>query len=95
MTSVFNSGHDFCTIQVNTTQGSNYQYPICVAFGTFTGFHRPFLDNEPLFDSENPQQFKDDYIRSLVIASGKVATDTKQIPEDERTIKYDKEVLII
>jgi hypothetical protein len=95
MTSVANNGNDYCTVQVNTIQGSNYQYPICIAFGTFTGFHCPFLDNEPLFDNESPQQFKDDYVGRLVIASGKVATDTKQTPEDEWEIKYDKEGITI
>jgi hypothetical protein len=95
MTSVANDGNEYCTVQVNTTQGSNYQYPICIAFGTFTGFHRPFVDNEPFFDNENPQQFKDDYVDRFVIASGKIATDTKQTPENEWEIKYDKEGITI
>ncbi len=31
-------------------------------FGTFTGFQRSFLDNEPLYDVENAQKFKNEYV---------------------------------
>jgi hypothetical protein len=62
--------------------------------GTFTEFHRPFLDNEPLFDNEDPQKFKDDYVGRLVIASGKIATDTSD-NEGNWEIKYDKEGITI
>ena len=95
MAAVANSGNDYTCIQFNTTQGGAYQYPICVAVGTFTGFHRPFLDNEPLFDNENPQKFKDDYVGRLVIASGKIATDTKTKDDEEWNIKYDKDGITI
>jgi hypothetical protein len=57
--------------------------------------HRCFTDNEPLFDNENPQKFKDDYVGRLVIASGKIATDTKTKDDEECNIKYDKEGITI
>jgi hypothetical protein len=95
MLSVANSGNDYLCAQINTTQGGNYQYPICIAVGTFTGFHRCFTDNEPLFDNENPQTFKDDYVGRLVIASGKIATDTKTKDDEEWNIKYDKDGITI
>jgi hypothetical protein len=95
MLSVANSGNDYTCVQVNAVQGSAYNSPICIAVGTFTGFHRPFLDNEPLYDNENPQKFKDDYVGRLVISTGKIATDTRQTPEDEWEIKYDKEGITI
>jgi hypothetical protein len=44
---------DYCGIQVDTTLGSTYNYPLRVLRGTFTGFHRCFIDNEELFDIEN------------------------------------------
>jgi hypothetical protein len=43
----------------------------------FYCFSSSFLDDEQLFDIENPQKFKDDYVGRIVITSGKVATDTK------------------
>jgi hypothetical protein len=64
-----------------------------VLFGTFTGVHRSFLDNEQLFDIENPQNFKEDYVGRIVIASGKVATDTKI--NEEWDIKYNKDGISI
>jgi len=95
MVSVANSGNDFTCVQINTTQGGNYQSTLCIAVGTFTGFHRCFTDNEPLFDNENPQKFKDDYVGRLVIASGRIATDTKKEGDEEWTIKFDKEGITI
>ncbi len=41
------------------------------------------------------KKFKDDYVGRVVIASGKIATDTKQNPDDEWDIKYDKEGITI
>jgi hypothetical protein len=82
---------DYIGVNANTGSGSNGNYTMYVLFGTFTGMHRPFLDNEELFDIENPQKFKDDYVGRIVIATGKVATDTK--PNEEWEIKYNKDGL--
>ncbi len=81
VTSVANNGTawDYIGVQVNSSQGSSYQYPICIMHGSFTGFHRCIIDNE-WFDNENPQQFKDGYVGRVVISSEKIATDTKQNP---------------
>ncbi len=70
MLSVANSGTDYVGVQVNTTQGSAYKYPICITYGSFTGFHRCFTDDE-LFDLNNPQDFKDNYLGRIVISSKK------------------------
>ena len=94
MQSVGNSGNDFVTVQVNTSQGSYYTYPLCIAYGTFTGFHRVFTEDE-LYNNEEPQKFKDDYVGRIVISSGKIATDTRYNLEEEWQIKYDKEGITI
>ena len=66
-----------------------YKYPLCIMYGSFTGFHRCFTDDE-LFDLNNPQDFKDNYIGRIVVSTGKIATDLKSIDNNEWTIKYDK-----
>jgi hypothetical protein len=42
MISVSNSGTDYCGVQINTSSGSSYQYPIMIMYGTFTGFSSSF-----------------------------------------------------
>jgi hypothetical protein len=92
MKAVPNSGNEYLCAQIGlATENSRYKYPICIAVNTFTGMHRCFTDNEPLIDNENPLKFKDDYVGRIVIASGKIATDTKTKDDDEWKIKYDKE----
>ena len=60
-------------------------------YGSFTGIHRCFTNDE-LFNNDNPQLFKDNYIGRIVIASGKIATDIKNSKDDkEWNIKYDRE----
>ncbi len=80
-------------IGVNGNTASNANYTMYVLYGTFTGVHRSFLDNEQLFDIENRQKLKDDYVGRILIASGKVATDTKL--NEEWEIKYNKDGISI
>jgi hypothetical protein len=94
MTSVANSGTDYCGVSVNTVQNSAYQTSIKIMYGTFTGFHRCFTDDIE-FNQEDPQKFKDDYIGRIVISSGKIATDFKSTDDEEWNIKYDKEGITI
>jgi hypothetical protein len=61
-------------------------------FGSFTGFHRCFVDDE-LFNNDESQTFKDNYIGRIVVSTGKIATDTKN--NEEWEIKYDKEGITI
>ena len=63
-------------------------------YGSFTGFHRCFTDDE-LFDLNNPQDFKDNYLGRIVISSGKIATDSKTENNTEWNILYDKEGITI
>ena len=52
--------------------------------------------NDELFNMDNPQLFKDNYIGRIVIASEKIATDIKNSKDDkEWNIKYDKEGITI
>ena len=63
-------------------------------YGSFTGIHRYFTNDE-LFNNDNPQ-LQDNYIGIIVIASGKIATDTKNDKDvKEWNIKYDKEGITI
>jgi len=71
-----------------TTIGSIGYYTHKVIEGTFTGFHRCFTDDE-LYNSEESQLFKEQYEGRVVIATGKIATDTNTNDTDW-TIEYDK-----
>ena len=88
MYSVSNSGTDYCGVTINTAINTAYTTSIKIMYGTFTGFHRCFTyDIE--YNQEDPQKFKDVYTGCIVIASGKIATDTN--PTDkEWIIEYDK-----
>ena len=92
--SVSSTNTDYCGIQIDTVLGSGYTYPLRVLRNTFTGLHRCFIDNEELFDINDIQKFKDDYVGRIVIASGKVATDTSD-KEGNWEIKYDKNGITI
>jgi hypothetical protein len=45
-------------------------------FGTFTRFQRVFTEDN-IFNKDEPQKFKDDYVGIIGIPIGKIATDTK------------------
>jgi hypothetical protein len=72
--SVSSTNTDYCGIQIDSILGSTYNYPLRVLRGTFTGFHRCFIDNEELFDIEKIQDFKDNYVGRIVVATGKIST---------------------
>jgi len=94
MTSVANSGTDYIGVQINSSQGSDYTAYLYIMYGSFTGFHRCFTDDN-LFDINNTQQFKDDYVGRIVISSGKIATDSKKVDDDEWNTLHDKEGITI
>ena len=77
----------------NTVPGNYGNYTINLIQNTFTGIHRVFTE-DPLFDKEQPQLFKENYEGRIVISSGKIATDTN---EDDKNweIKYDKDGITI
>ena len=52
MESVANNGTDYVGVQFNTTQGTAYFQTLKIMYGSFTGFHRLFCDDE-LFDRTN------------------------------------------
>ena len=80
--------------EVDSGTTSNQQ--VYVIFGTFTGFHRCFTDDE-LFNDENEQtikEFKNNYVGRVVVSTGKIATDMTDENQDWK-IKYDKEGITI
>ena len=94
MYTITNSGTDYIGVAANTANGASAQYTIYVMYGTFTGIHRVFTE-DPLFDKEDPQKFKNDYEGRIVVSTGKIATDTKEKDEEDWQIKYDKEGITI
>ncbi len=58
---------------------------IKVGYGTFTGFHRCYTDDE-LYNNETDEDidiFKNNYVGRVVIATGKIKTDfTRKIPNE-------------
>jgi hypothetical protein len=76
-----------------TVPGNSGNYTAYLIQGTFTGIHRVFTE-DPLFIKEEPQKFKDDYEGRIVIANGKIATDTNE-DKDVWEIKYEKDGITI
>ena len=64
-----------------------------VLYATFTGYHRSFTEDE-LFNKDEPQKFKDDYIGRIVISTGKIATDLTN-DDNEWEIKYNKDGITV
>jgi len=88
------SPSDYLGLNFDTTQGySYYGRTVYVLFGTFTGFHRCFIEDE-LFNKDEAQKFKEDYVGRIVIATGKIATDLTN-DNNEWEILYDKEGITI
>jgi len=94
MTSVSSTNTDYCGVSFNSAFNGVYQTSIKILYGTFTGMHRCFTEDE-LYNKEEPQKFKDDYVGRIVISTGKIATDNKTENETEWEIKYDKEGITI
>ena len=89
-----NNETDYVGVHINTTQGNDYVSFIYIMYGSLTGFHRCLTDDN-LFDINNIQNFKDLYVGRIVISSGKIATDTRKVDDNEWEIKYDKEGITI
>jgi hypothetical protein len=96
-----NSGTDYVGVaNADGDNGALYSRTLFIMFNTFTGLHRCFT-NDPLYDNENPQKFKDDYMGRIVVSTGKIATDMKTNASrdatgvDEWEVKYDKEGITI
>jgi hypothetical protein len=91
--SINRSPSDFLGLNFDTSQGSNYKNMIYVLYATFTGYHRPFTEDN-LFNKDEPQLFKDEYIGRIVISTGKIATDMTN-DNNEWEIKYNKEGITV
>ncbi len=77
--SVSSTNTDHFWTQGNRLQGTTILDILVSLYGTFTGFHRCFTDDE-LYNNDDPNKFKDVYVGRIVISNGKIATDiTKQM----------------
>ena len=90
---ISNSGTDYVGVSANTALNAVGSYMFYIMYGTFTGIHRTFT-NDDEYDNNNPQQFKDKYEGRIVIASGKIATDISD-GKGQWDIKYDKDGITI
>ena len=90
---VSNSGTDYLGVQYNFPDTINpSQRVIYAMYGTFTGFHRCFTNDE-LYNEESEETIKDfkfKYAGRVVISTGKIATDLSNDDGKEWTIHYDK-----
>jgi hypothetical protein len=90
--SVNRTNTDYLCIQQDASfQGQGLHGVIRSAFQSFTSFHRCYTD-DVLYDEENYDIFKNDYIGRVVIATGKIKTDLSRDkeptePEPESDIK--------
>jgi hypothetical protein len=78
---------DYLSIQNNTSLNTTTNNWIRVAYGSFTAFHRSYTDDS-LFDEENPDIFKNNYMGRVVIATGKIKTDLTK-PKEKTEIEID------
>ena len=91
-TSVNRTNTDYLVIQSESRgTGQGLHNVIRSAFGSFTAFHRCYSD-DVLYDEENSDLFKNDYMGRVVIATGKIKTDLSRDkeptePEPESDIK--------
>ena len=90
--SVSSTNTDYIGIQTNRVNIGDNSFEYLVAlFGTFTGFHRCFIEDK-LFNKDEAQKFKEDYVGRIVIATGKIATDLTN-EKNEWEIFYNKEAI--
>ena len=89
MQSVSNSGNEYVCIQVaggGSTEpfGGTYDKILYLAYGSFTGYHRCYIDDE-LCNDDNIDVFKNDFAGRIVISTGKIKTDAsrKKIIENQ------------
>ena len=94
MQAVDNSWTDLVGVANVTGNNAPFSRTLFIMFNTFTGFHRCFTNDE-LYNNDDPQKFKDDYMGRIVVSIGKIATDMKNTENDEWEIKYDKEGITI
>jgi hypothetical protein len=94
--SIANTGLDYLGVQYNyPSTGVSSKQVIYAVFGTFTGFHRCFT-NDDLFSDESDEtinDFKFKYAGRVVVSTGKIATDLTNDDDgndNEWTIHYDK-----
>jgi hypothetical protein len=77
-----NTNNDYLCTEYNAsatyTTGTSW---IRVAYGTFTGFHRVYTNDE-LFNEEDPDIFKNDYMGRVVISTGRIKTDFSRKVEE-------------
>ena len=68
---------DYLCVQTNYSAiGVSSSQTIKVAFGSFTGFHRCYTDDELYGETDEDKDiFKNNYIGRVVIATGKIKTD--------------------
>jgi hypothetical protein len=82
LTNISSTNTDYVCVAGNTGFNSVNDKALYIANGTFTGFHRNYTDDE-LFDVENPDIFKNNFVGCIVISTGKIKTDYSTITEDE------------
>jgi hypothetical protein len=82
MQSIANTGIEYVCVVGNDAQGAYYNKALYIAYGTFTGFHRCYIEDE-LCNDENVDIFKNEYIGRVVISTGKIKTDASRKKEGE------------
>lgn len=96
--SVGSSGTDKLGIQAEPSSGTNSaKLVIRVISGSFTEFHRCYI-NDALFNLENADVFKNDYVGRIVVSTGKIKTDYTTYDDKNEPVwgsKIDKDGITI
>ena len=82
--SVSNTGTDYVCVTGSPEAdplGGFYSKYLKIAYNSFTGFHRCYIEDE-LCNDQNIDIFKNEYIGRVVISTGKIKTDASRVKED-------------
>jgi hypothetical protein len=90
-------GYDDVGVDDVSGTGQTNQRTLFQIWNSFTAFHRCFTDDE-LFNNDNPQEFKDDYMGRIVVSTGTIKTHSSKVKPEGDTeweIKTGKEAIVI
>jgi len=82
------SGHDWVgVVDVLTSQFQNNSRVLRGMISTFTGYHRCYIEDE-LFNEEDVDIFRNEYVGRIVISTGKIKTDMTLKREGDEDHKW-------
>lgn len=92
LVSIGGSGMDYVGVADVGSSGTFNYRRLRGILGTFTGFHRCYIEDE-LFNEENVDIFKNQYVGRIVISTGKIKTDLSQKKKKEKPLSTTEPII--